>query len=434
MKKRVTLIIFCLMSTALLMAQAWNLDSCVAYAQKQNYDVMRARISLLNAKLSERSARVSMTPSINAGVSENFAFGLAEGANNVKESRSQSSTGFNASVSMPVFTGLRITNQIKRTALDVQSAIADIETIKDNVELNVIGYYLQALYQKEMIRLSQSQCDMAKDLVEKTRKLVEEGVKSESELYEAIAQQAQYEQQLIQNQSNYKLAILDLCQLINYHDVDNFSIVPLDINAVKEDKLLPHPESLFLQTKDSRPNIISQRKKIESAEIAIKEAQADYYPQLSLNASWGTGYYHIFNANNPAFGKQFVNNGSEVVGFSLSIPLYNRMQVRHNVQRQKYALEEQKISAAEAENQLFKDIQTAYYNALAAKEKYKAAEANFDSGSKAFEFAQSKYDNGKITLYEYNESKFRMQQAEVEMLQSQYEYLLREKILMFYAQ
>ena len=177
MKKRVTLIIFCLMSTALLMAQAWHLDSCVAYAQRQNYDIMRARISLLNSKLSERSARVSMTPSINAGVSENFAFGLAEGANNVKESRSQSSTGFNASVSMPVFTGLRITNQIKRTALDVQSAIADIETIKDNVELNVIGYYLQALYQKEMIRLSQSQCDMAKDLVEKTRKLVEEGVK-----------------------------------------------------------------------------------------------------------------------------------------------------------------------------------------------------------------------------------------------------------------
>lgn len=432
--KRLSIILLFIVAISTIKAEEWTLDSCISYAQKQNYDVMRARISLLNAKLSERSARVSMTPSINAGVSENFAFGLAEGANNVKESRTQSSTGFNASISMPLFTGLRITNQIKRSAIDVQSAIADIESIKDNVELNVISYYLQALYQKEMIKISQSQYDMAKDLVEKTRKLVDEGVKSESELYEAIAQEAQYSQQVVQNQSNYKLALLDLCQLINYTDVENFSIAMLDVDAVKDDKLLPSPETIFVNSKDRRPNIISNRKKIESAEIAVKEAKADYYPQLSLNASWGTGYYHVFNGENPAFGNQFVNNGSEVVGFSLSIPIYNRLQVRHNVQSRKYALEEQKIVASEAENQLFKDIQTAYYNALAAKEKYKAAEANFNSGSKAFEFAQSKYDNGKITLYEYNESKFRMQQAEVEMLQSQYEYLLREKILMFYAQ
>ena len=432
--KRLSIILLFIVAISTIKAEEWTLDSCISYAQKQNYDVMRARISLLNAKLSERSARVSMTPSINAGVSENFAFGLAEGANNVKESRTQSSTGFNASISMPLFTGLRITNQIKRSAIDVQSAIADIESIKDNVELNVISYYLQALYQKEMIKISQSQYDMAKDLVEKTRKLVDEGVKSESELYEAIAQKAQYSQQVVQNQSNYKLALLDLCQLINYTDVENFSIAMLDVDAVKDDKLLPSPETIFVNSKDRRPNIISNRKKIESAEIAIKEAKADYYPQLSLNASWGTGYYHVFNGENPAFGNQFVNNGSEVVGFSLSIPIYNRLQVRHNVQSRKYALEEQKIVASEAENQLFKDIQTAYYNALAAREKYKASTANFESSAKAFEFAQSKYDNGKSTLYEYNEAKFRMQQAEMEILQSQYEYLLREKILMFYAQ
>ena len=51
MKKRVTLIIFCLMSTALLMAQAWNLDSCVAYAQKQNYDIFYEKEIYLREQL-----------------------------------------------------------------------------------------------------------------------------------------------------------------------------------------------------------------------------------------------------------------------------------------------------------------------------------------------------------------------------------------------
>lgn len=429
-----TVILSCFLSVSLLTGQSWSLDSCVTYAQNQNYDVMRARISLLNARISEQTARLSMTPSVNAGINQNFAFGLAEGANNLKESRSQSSTGFSASFSMPVFTGLRITNQIKRTAVDVQSAIADIESIKENVELNVMSYYLQALYQKEMIEVSQSQYDMAVELTEKTQKMVEEGVKSESELYEARAQEAQYLQQLVQSQSSYKLAMLDLCQLINYPDVENFSIESIDLSGVSEERLLPNPDELFLDSKDKRPGIIAERKKVESAELSIKEAKAEYYPQLSFNASWGTGYYHIFNGDNFSFEQQFVNNGSEAVGFSLSIPIYNRMQVRNSVKQYKNALETSKISAVEAENKLFKEIQTAYYNALAAKEKYKSSSANYESAGKAFEFAQSKYDNGKTTLYEYNEAKFRMQQARVEMLQSQYEYYLRERILLFYAE
>ena len=136
--KKILIILLCIVHCAFCIAQGWTLDSCISYAQQQSYSVIRANMAVKNAEIAERSARVAMTPSVNAGIGENLSFGLVEGVNNVRENRTQSTTSFNASVSMPLFTGLRITNQIKRTAVELQAALAEVESAKENVELNVI--------------------------------------------------------------------------------------------------------------------------------------------------------------------------------------------------------------------------------------------------------------------------------------------------------
>ena len=442
--RRLILFLFCILHFAFCIAQGWTLDSCISYAQQQSYSVIRANMAVKNAEIAERSARVAMTPSVNAVIGENLSFGLVEGVNNVRENRTQSTTSFNASVSMPLFTGLRITNQIKRTAVELQAALAEVESAKENVELNVITYYLQAMYSREMQSVQQQQLTLSEQLLERTRVLVAEGRKSESELYEVEAQVAQNRQALTEVQNSYRLALVDLCQLINYKDVEGFvsemsdlsdqsdSSDQFDLSDSKLSTLLPTPDVVFAQAVANRPSLEAQRSRVVSAELAIKETKADYYPQLNLNASWGTGYYHMFNGNNPAFGNQFVNNGSEVIGLSLNIPIYNRMQVRHAVKRQQIALEEAKLSELELTDRLYKEIQSAYYNALAAKDKYEAAQKSREAGAKALEFAESKYELGRMSAYEYSEAQTRLYRAEAEETQAKYEYLLRTRILEFY--
>ena len=442
--KKILIILLCIVHCAFCIAQGWTLDSCISYAQQQSYSVIRANMAVKNAEIAERSARVAMTPSVNAGIGENLSFGLVEGVNNVRENRTQSTTSFNASVSMPLFTGLRITNQIKRTAVELQAALAEVESAKENVELNVITYYLQAMYSREMQSVQQQQLTLSEQLLERTRVLVAEGRKSESELYEVEAQVAQNRQALTEVQNSYRLALVDLCQLINYKDVEGFvsemsdlsdqsdSSDQFDLSDSKLSTLLPTPDVVFAQAVANRPSLEAQRSRVVSAELAIKETKADYYPQLNLNASWGTGYYHMFNGNNPAFGNQFVNNGSEVIGLSLNIPIYNRMQVRHAVKRQQIALEEAKLSELELTDRLYKEIQSAYYNALAAKDKYQAAQKSREAGVKALEFAESKYELGRMSAYEYSEAQTRLYRAEAEETQAKYEYLLRTRILEFY--
>ncbi len=442
--KKILIILLCIVNYAffakaqdlwLCIAQGWTLDSCISYAQQQSYSVIRANMAVKNAEIAERSARLAMTPSVNAGIGENLSFGLVEGVNNVRENRTQSTTSFNASVSMPIFTGLRITNQIKRTGAELQVALAEVESAKENVELNVITYYLQAMYFREMQSVQKQQLTLSEQLLERTQVLVSEGRKSESELYEVEAQVAQNRQALTEAENNYRLAVVDLCQLINYKDVEGFVSEMSDLSDMSDSQLstlLPTPDVVFAQAVANRPSLEAQRSRVASAEFAVKETKAEFYPQLNLNASWGTGYYHMFNGNNPAFGNQFVNNGSEVIGLSLNIPIYNRMQVRHAVKRQQIALEEAKLSEMEVTDRLYKDIQSAYYNALAAKGKYDAAQKSREAGEKALEFAESKYELGRLSTYEYNEAQTRLYRAEAEETQAKYEYLLRTRILEFY--
>ena len=449
MKKRL-IILSIVMTTLTATAQGWTLDSCISYAQQQSYSVIRANMAVKNAEFAERSSRLAMTPSVNAGIGENLSFGLVEGANNLRENRTQSTTSFNASVSMPLFTGLRISNQIKRTGAELQAALAEVESAKENVELNVITYYLQAMYFREMQSVQKQQLALSEQLLERTQVLVSEGRKSESELYEVEAQVAQNRQALTEAENSYRLALVDLCQLINYKDIEGFVNAMSDLSENSQfsilnfiakgsktfgsqfSTLLPTPDDAFAHALANRPSIEAQRNRVASAEFAVKETKADFYPQLNLNASWGTGYYHMFNGNNPAFGNQFVNNGSEVIGLSLNIPIYNRMQVRHAVKRQQIALDEARLTEQELIDRLYKDIQSAYYNALAAKDKYEAAQKSREAGAKALEFAESKYDLGRISTYEYNEAQTRLYRAEAEETQAKYEYLLRARILEFY--
>ena len=440
--RKILIILLSVLATMAANAQGWTLDSCILYAQQQSYSVIRANMAVKNAEIAERSARLAMTPSVNAGIGENLSFGLVEGVNNVRENRTQSTTSFNASVSMPLFTGLRVTNQIKRTGADLQAALAEVETAKENVELNVITYYLQAIYYREMQSVQKQQLALSEQLFERTQLLVAEGRKSESELYEVEAQVAQNRQALTEAENSYRLALVDLCQLINYKDVEGFVSEMSDLSDQSDlsdmsdsqfSTLLPTPEDVFAHAVANRPSIEAQRNRVASAEFAVKETKAEFYPQLNLNASWGTGYYHTFNGNNPAFGNQFVDNGSEVIGLSLNIPIYNRMQVRHAVKRQQIALDEARLSEQEITDRLYKDIQSAYYNALAAKSKYEAAEKSREAGVKALEYATTKYELGRLSAYEYNEAQTRLYRTESELTQAKFEYLLRIRILEFYT-
>ena len=86
----------------------------------------------------------------------------------------------------------------------------------------------------------------------------------------------------------------------------------------------------------------------------------------------------------------------------------------------------------ESKKLLFKEIQQAYYNAVAAESKFKSSLTATESAEASFRLMSEKYANGKATATEYNEMRTNWMKATSDMVQAKYDYLFRSKILDFY--
>ena len=81
---------------------------------------------------------------------------------------------------------------------------------------------------------------------------------------------------------------------------------------------------------------------------------------------------------------------------------------------------------------LYKEIQQAYYNALAAKAQYESSREAVASNKAAFDLMSAKYEYGKANITEFNESKNNLLKAESDLARSKYEYMYDMSLIDFY--
>ena len=132
------------------------------------------------------------------------------------------------------------------------------------------------------------------------------------------------------------------------------------------------------------------------------------------------------------FFTQLKNNFSQYIGLNLNIPIFARFQTRNSIRSAKIDRENQLLQLEDVKKTLYKEIQQVYYNAIAADSKYHSSETAAQSSKDAFTLMQAKYENGKATITEFNETKNNYLKAESDLVQARYEYLYQTALLDFY--
>ena len=138
------------------------------------------------------------------------------------------------------------------------------------------------------------------------------------------------------------------------------------------------------------------------------------------------------SCDNGSIGDKMKDNGRKTVGFSLSIPLFNRFQVRNSVLSARISINNRELMMENAKKVLYKEIQQAYYNATAAQEKYTASGKSVIASEEAFSYAEDRYESGKSTVFDFNEAKTKYTRSLAEQAQAKYNFIFRTKILDFY--
>ena len=331
------------------------------------------------------------------------------------------------STSIPLFTGLEIPNQYALAKLNLKAALADLEKAKEDISINIASVYLQVLFNEELYRVSLGQVELSKEQYNRIERLAEVGKASPAEVAEAKARVAQDEMNAVQANNDYRLALLDLSQLIELETPEGFL---LEEPAVKiELTPLTLPDEIFQIALGSKASIQAAQYRLEGSKHSIRIAQSGYYPQLSFNGSLGTNYYSTINRT---FSQQMSDNFNKYIGFNLSVPIFNRLATRNRVRTARLQRENYSLQLDNAKKNLYKEIQQAWYNAAASESKYTSSSTAASASKASFKLMSEKYENGKANAVEYNEAKQNLMKAQSDELQAKYEYLFRTKILDFY--
>ena len=418
-------------------ASPWSLESCIRHAIENNIDLKQREQEQEARNIEMNTSQNSWLPSLNAGLGQNFDFGRSPSKDGTIIDQTSANSSAYLQLNMPLFDGFRIPNDIAARRLSFMAATESLAKAKEDLSVGVASYFLQVLYNKEILTIAELQKSLTAEQVTRTEALVNAGKVPLSQLYDIRAQVAKDEVTLTDARNNVKLALLNLAQLLELERSNAaFDIVTPELNDMMlETVVLSAPEAIYETALTIKPQIREQDFLLESRKKMLKVAESSYWPQLNLNMSYSNGYYRYSGSgisSNIPFGDQLRQNERKTIGLSLSYPIFNRFQTRNNVRSARVSIVSQELLVENAKKTLYKEIQQAYFNASSAREKYNAATRSVEAGKEAFSYAEERYATGKSTVFEYNESKTKYAQSLSEQSQAKFDYIFRKKILDFY--
>lgn len=411
----------------------WTLNDCISYALNNNLQVQQANLESSKQQLYNEQAQAAKLPSLSGSVRKIFnwnktfdsqtdSYGSLNGSN---------STSYSLSSSVTLFNGMKLTNQAKQAALELESSTFYTNMVKESLELNILDAYLQLLFAAENVSNAEKQLEVTTEQLALAQERFNLSVISQSDFLQIKSELASEKLTLANAKNQQSLARITLMQLIELPADSTFEIAAVDLNQFLNKNILPKSGEIFQQAIGIKPQIKKAELDSESAQLNEKIAKASLLPNLSLDAGLGTNYLSSTKSFN--YGEQLGNQISPNIGLSLNIPIFQKKQAKTSISLAQISTKNAEIEEKNTKNQLRKEIEQATNNVVAAQREYEASLEGYQSLTESNKVANEKYEVGLINSVDYLFEKTNLITAESKLLQSKYKLVFYYKILDFYT-
>ncbi len=405
----------------------WTLEECITHALEKNIQVRKGELSNERYQYYADQSRAQRFPSVNASLTQNYNWSKASGGSGYS-GMNGSNLSINSSVT--VFNGSRLTNQIKQAELDIQAGQYSLETIKESISLSIMNAYLQVLYAGEQERNTERQIESTMGQVELAAERLAIRLISQADYAQVKSQLANEKLNLANARSQLAIARVNLEQLMELPVSDDFEIAFPDPEDLVNQNRKPDVAEVYMTALGIKPQVKNAEINKEIAALDEKIARAGNYPVLSASAGAGTSYSSMMT--DPYFDQ--INNGiTPSLGLSLSIPIYQRKQVRTSVAVAQLGYQDAGLSELNTRNELRKSIEQACLDVVSAQADYEASVENYQATSESAALSDEKFRQGIINSVDYLVSKTNLILAESNLLQSKYNMIFSYKVLDFYS-
>lgn len=414
----------------------WSLERCIEYACANNLSIKQQSLEVTRSENQLLQSRLSFVPSLSASVGHNLNWGRSVDLQNLEIIHNQlsQSTSASANTSIQLLDGLSKLYSLKSSRKSIDISLQEVERLKDEISISIVRSYLQILLAKEMLATSQENFKSISEQRDRTRLLVEAGSQPYTALLDIESQLAAERVQTVTAESQVTTSTLALQQLLDLPYSKDFQIHVPEIDGMLSSYHGYSADEIYASAQNL-PVIQSARLSLDKGDIELKAAKGQYWPKISLSASYGTFYssssYSPSGTAYPFF-EQFRDNINPSISIGLSIPIFSNWSVRTNVRNAELSRRSLEIDLKLKQQTLYKDIQTAVTEADTYYRKMEAALANVNSMQESFRYVQEKFNTGTLNGTDYTVARTNLLKARSEYLQAKYQFVFQIKIIDFY--
>lgn len=449
--KKLGYLLAALCSVTLVNAQKkWTLQECVDYATKNNLQVLQNEISKRNQDKNLQIAKRSYLPTANGTFSNNANFGQNVSSSGLINRTDNYNNSLGVSANILIYNNGRLDKQIRKVNYDVEASQFDIETIKNDISLQIAQQYLNILLNKEVEKISKSAVENAQKQYDRAKITTDVGTTAQTVLAEASSALAREKQNYKTAEINTSRNLFTLAQLLQLPNYEDFEVEDVSIPNESISSDLTVVNDVLSIAYDNQPQVKAAQSRIKSAEAQTQVSKTAFWPTVTAFAGIGTSYYNSLTKtyvtqidengnpyqtkyNDPELFKQYKDNFSQQLGLNANIPIFNQGITKIQVEQSKLNEELAKNSFEQQKQTIKQNVQKAKFDTDANYEIYLSALETQKSAQLSLDFAEKSYNAGRTTIFDLNVARNNFVNAQGSVAQAKYNYLFSVKLLNFYA-
>lgn len=425
-------------SVSLKAQRQWTLQDCIDYAMENNITLQKSVLSRQSATEDLKGAKAALLPTLSASTNQSIGYQpwkdagistVTNGTVNTKVDKTYYNGSYSLSGQWTVWNGNRNFNTIKLDRLAEQEAELSTQETANSIQERIAQLYAQILYLDENVKVSEQMLETSKKNEERGQEMVSVGKMSKADLAQLSAQRANDEYNIVEAKSqlmNYKL---QLKQLLEITDEEQFDVAIPDISDDRLMAEIPSLQSVYEQALMSRPEIERSQLAIKSSEVSVSLAKAGWMPSVNLTGGVTTSTNSL--ASN-GWGTQMKINTNASLGVGVTVPIYDGRSTKTSVNKAKIQQLQARLDLMDQQKTLYSNIQQYWLNALTNQQKYKAATSSVESAQQSYDLLSEQFRLGLKNIVELMTGKDNLLSAQQNALQSKYLTLYNQQMLCFY--
>ncbi len=320
---------------------------------------------------------------------------------------------FSLSLSLPLYTGGRLTSGFKQAKYSLLSSEEDARQSEHITVFSAKAAFYGCLLAEDFVRVAEEAVELAEKHLNNVKRLYEVGMASKFDLLRSEVELANLKPQLIKSRNNLKIAELNLKTLLGLDLAQ-----PIEIKGeLKFELFEPDLETSIDKALLNRPELSQLGYQKKMAGEMLKLARASRLPTVALS---GTYNYWADRLN---FEEDTWQN-YYTVNLALTVPLFNGFSASAKVAQSKAMIKELDLTIKGLMDMVKFEVRQALLKLNEAKESLLSQEKNVEQAEESLRIAEINFAEGMVTTLDVSSVQAALTQAKTNYSQALYDYVM----------